>query len=191
MTGRTNDLAAFTALSYIVLTQSPHELTLATGLIAFGANMVGGLAPDLDQPTSALWHRVRAGSLIGKIISPLFGGHRFISHSILGIIFFGVVLNIFLKAAVNVVLVDMDIVWWAFMIGYVSHLIMDMLTREGVPWLFPLPIRFGIPPLSFLRMKTGGMLEKSFIFPLLLVINGYLFYVHYDKLLEFLRQYVK
>lgn len=191
MTGRTHDLAAFTALSYITLTQPLQELSLGTILIAFGANMVGGLAPDLDQPTSSLWHRVRAGSLIGRIIYPLFGGHRFISHSIIGIIFFGVVLNLFLKAASQVVLVDMEIVWWSFMIGFVSHLFMDMLTREGVPWLFPIPIRFGIPPFRFLRMKTGGMLEKSFVFPLLLVVNGYLYYANYGKVLEFLRYFLK
>ena len=55
--------------------------------------------------------------------------------------------------------------------GFVSHLIMDTFTKEGVPWLFPIPIRFGIPPFSFLRLKTGGMLEKTFVFPGLILLN--------------------
>ena len=85
----------------------------------------------------------------------------------------------------------MDIVWWAFMIGFVSHLVMDTFTKEGVPWLFPIPIRFGIPPFSFLRVKTGGMLEKSFIFPGLILLNFYIYYANYGKFLEFFKQYIK
>ena len=90
MTGRTHDLAAFTAVSFIVATQPISHMSLATAFVAFSANMIGGLTPDIDQPTGALWHRMTLGTLFGKFISPLFGGHRFISHSILGIILLGV-----------------------------------------------------------------------------------------------------
>ncbi|HLD01890.1 MAG TPA: hypothetical protein VJC10_03345, partial [Patescibacteria group bacterium] len=71
MTGRTHDLAAFTALTYVVVTHPLQEISLATALVAFTANMVGGLAPDLDQPTANLYRRVRAGNLVSKLISPL------------------------------------------------------------------------------------------------------------------------
>ena len=191
MTGRTHDLAAFTALNYIIVTQPIHDMSLATALVAFTANMVGGLAPDLDQPTADLYHRVRGGSILAKIIHPLLGGHRYISHSIVGILLFGFVLQILLDMAGKVLLVDMDIVWWAFMIGFISHLIMDLFTRDGLPVLFPIPIRFGIPPLKFLRMKTGGIVEKSFIFPGLLLINAYLVYTHYHKFLDFIQHHIK
>lgn len=190
MTGRTHDLAAFTALTIVLATYPLEKMTLATALVAFSANMVGGLAPDLDQPTSGLWHRVRAGSIIGKIIHPLFGGHRFISHSILGVFLFGIVAKTLLSMIHSILIVDMNIVWWAFMIGFVSHLIMDIFTRDGVPVLFPIPINFGIPPLRFLRIKTGGLIEKSFVFPSLLMMNIYLIYTHYDKFILFLKQYI-
>lgn len=191
MTGRTHDLAAFTALNYVVVTQSLEPISLSTALFAFGANMIGGLAPDIDQPTATLWRKIRGGSLVSRLISPMLGGHRFISHSILGILLFGFITDRFLTAASSTIRVDMNIVWWSFMIGFVSHLVIDTLTREGVPWLFPIPIRFGIPPIKFLRLKTGGLIEKSFVFPGLLILNAYLLYIHYEKYLDFFKNYVK
>lgn len=191
MTGRTHDLAAFTALNYVLVSYPLPELTLATALVAFTANMVGGLAPDIDQPTADLYRRVRGGSLLAKVVHPLLGGHRFISHSIIGVFLFGFALQILLDMLGKVLLVDMDVVWWAFMIGFISHLIMDLFTRDGLPLLFPIPIRFGIPPLRFLRIKTGGLVEKSFVFPMLLLINAYLVYLHYGKILDFVKHYIK
>lgn len=192
MTGRTHDLASFTALSYVVATQPlPQELTLATGIVAVSANFIGGLAPDIDQSTAELWGRIRGGSILGKLLSPLFGGHRFISHSILGIFLFGFFTKWVLQLTSSVLIVNNDIVWWAFMIGFVSHLIMDTITRDGVPWLFPIPIRFGFPPFRFLRIKTGGLIEKSFIFPGLIISNIWIYYHYYGRFLDILRNYIK
>jgi len=191
MTGRTHDLAAFTALTYVIVTQPIGDMSLGTALVAFTANMIGGLAPDIDQSTSSLWRRIRGGTILGKLISPLIGGHRLLSHSIIGVIMAGFILEVLLNVAGSVLIVDHEVVWWAFMIGFVSHLIMDSFTREGVPWLFPIPISFGIPPLSFLRMKTGGLVEKSFVFPALLFINGYLIYMNYNTFLDFIKNHIK
>jgi inner membrane protein len=191
MTGRTHDLAAFTALTYVIVTQPITEMSLGTALIAFTANMIGGLAPDIDQSTSSVWRRIRGGSILGRLISPLIGGHRLLSHSIIGVIMAGFILEVLLNIASSFLIVDHDVVWWAFMIGFVSHLIMDSFTREGVPWFFPIPISLGIPPLSFLRMKTGGLVEKSFVFPALLFINGYLIYMNYNKFLDFITNHIK
>lgn len=190
MTGRTHDLAAFTALTIVLATEPLHKMSLATALVAFSANMIGGLAPDIDQPTAALWRRIRAGSLIGRIIQPLLGGHRLISHSVIGIFLFGSFTWFLLDKLSGVLLVDMDVVWWAFMIGFLSHLFMDTFTREGVPWLFPIPIRFGFPPLRAFRMKTSGLVERSFVFPMLLIINIYVIYTSYGKFMEFIKQYI-
>lgn len=191
MTGRTHDLAAFTALAYFITIFDVPHMSLATAVVAFSANMIGGLTPDIDQPTADLWNRLPAGSVVGRIFTPLLGGHRFISHSLLGIWLFGFLLEHFLNAISSVLLVDMQIVWWAFMIGFVSHLVADTFTRDGVPWLFPIPVRIGIPPLKMLRLKTGGMFEKSFVFPGLLLVNGYLFYYHYARFWSFLHGFVK
>ncbi len=191
MTGRTHDLAAFTAVSFIVATQPISHMSLATAFVAFSANMIGGLTPDIDQPTGALWHRMTLGTLFGKFISPLFGGHRFISHSILGIILFGVLSKLFLMLISGVLIVDMNIVWWAFMIGVVSHLVTDTFTHDGVPWLFPIPLHIGIPPLKVLRFHTGGIIEKGIVFPGLVLLNMWIFYSHHAQIIDFLKHNIR
>lgn len=185
MTGRTHDLAAFTALSYIVATQPLPHLSLTTVIVAFAGNMIGGLTPDIDQPTGDLWHKLPAGTVYSRVFTPLLGGHRYISHSILGIILFGGLAKLLLVLSSHTVIINDSVVWWSFMIGYISHLVMDTITKEGVPWFFPIPVKVGVPPLRALRMKTGGILEKGVVFPALLVINGYLIYIYHAQFLTF------
>lgn len=191
MTGRTHDLAAFTAINYIVATGPLMHMSLATAFVAFSANMIGGLTPDIDQPTGALWHKMTLGTIFGKFISPLFGGHRFISHSILGLIFFGVVSKLFLMLISSVLIVDMNIVWYAFMVGVLSHLVTDSFTHEGVPWFFPIPLHIGIPPIQALRFHTGGLIEKGIVFPGFLLVNMYIFYTYHTHIIDFLRHGIK
>lgn len=190
MTGRTHDLAAFTALTATVAYFPLQEMTLATAIVAFTANMLGGLAPDIDQTTSSVWEKFRFGRILSNVISPLFGRHRFISHSVIGIVLFSIGTKFLLGIIGTVLLVDMNIVWLAFMIGFISHLLADMLTRDGIPLLFPLPFKFGIPPIRGLRVKTGGFVEKSIIFPGLVLLNMYIFYMNYEKFLEFFREHI-
>ena len=190
MTGRTHDVAAFTAINYIVATFPLFHVSFGTVFIAFTANLIGGLTPDIDQPTAALWHKLPGGTLYSRLITPFLGGHRYISHSILGILLFGFFAREALQLSSHTLVVNDTVVWWSFMIAYISHLIMDTFTKEGVPWLFPIPIKFGIPPFSFLRIKTGGMLETYTIFPLLLIVNGVIIYSHYAKYVSFIHGYI-
>lgn len=190
MTGRTHDLAAFASLSYIIATYPPEQLTLSTALVAISANFIGGLAPDIDQPTADLWNRLPAGGIFGKLLASVLGGHRSISHSIFGIFLFGVGMRFLLYQMGQVLLVNMEVVWWAFMIGFISHLVMDTFTREGVPWLFPIGIKLGFPPFKALRIKTGGLIEKAIIFPCLLIATGYIYWVNYGKFLMILKQII-
>lgn len=185
MTERTHDLAAFTALTYVIATQDLPSITVATGIVALGANILGGMFPDIDQPTAGFWRRIPTGSVISRIVTPFLGSHRIISHSILGMILFGIGLHYLLKFVGSVLIVNMEIVWWAFMIGYFSHLVMDTITKEGVPWLFPIPWRIGFPPFKFMRVTTGEMIERGVVFPALLILNGYVIYQNYSKFVEF------
>lgn len=190
MTGRTHDLTAFTALHIAFLSFPVPDMSLATGAAGFGAAFIGGLAPDIDQPTASLWRRLPAGNIIGRIIAPILGSHRMISHSAIGIFLTGYLLARFLDFLSAVMLVDMDIVWWCFMIGYVSHVVIDLLNREGVPLLFPLPWLFGFPPVRKLRIPTGGTAEKTLIYPSLLLLNGYLIYTHYQTYLDYISRFM-
>jgi membrane-bound metal-dependent hydrolase YbcI (DUF457 family) len=191
MTGRTHDLAAFTAINFIVATQPIAHMSLATAFVAFSANMIGGLTPDIDQSTGALWHKMTLGVIFGKFVSPLFGGHRHISHSILGIILFGVISRLFLVLISGVLIVDINIVWWSFMVGVVSHLVTDSFTHEGVPWLFPIPLHFGVPPIEALRFHTGGIIEKGIVFPGFLLLNMFIFYSYHAHIIEFLKNNIR
>ena len=116
------------------------------------------------------------------------GGHRFLTHSLIGLALMGFLVH-WLLVFINPLFpkIDTDIVWWAFMIGMVSHLVMDSFTKEGVPWLLPLPIKFGFPPLRRLRITTGKVFEKYFIFPGLIVVFAVLFGMYYTTFLELIQ----
>ena len=171
MTARTHDLAAITALGLVVLLEPSRTLTFSTALIAILANQLGGIAPDVDQPTAPFWRNLPVGHFVGRIFDKLLGGHRFLSHSILGLALFGFLVDLLLHFLHPIMPnVDIGLVWWAFMIGMVSHLLMDSLTKEGVPWLLPIPIKFGLPPLKAFRITTGKAIENLVIFPILAVV---------------------
>jgi hypothetical protein len=68
---------------------------------------------------------------------------------------------------------------------------MDTLTTEGVPWLLPIPIKFGIPPIKALRIQTGGLVERFVVFPGLFIANIYIFALYYDKIKLLLHSYLK
>ena len=192
MTGRTHDLAAFTALGLVVLAQPLENVTLATAIVAVVANMIGGIAPDIDQPTAPFWLNLPNGGVVGRSIAKLLGGHRFLSHSIIGIFLFGWGAHLLLELLrPSFPQLDMQIIWWAFMIGFVSHLVMDTITREGVPWLLPIPVKFGIPPIKVFRVETGGFVERFVIFTGLLLFNGYLYFTNYSKFLDILKNHLK
>jgi inner membrane protein len=191
VTGRTHDLAAITLLGAVVLYQPEHTVSLATAVVAVFANLIGGITPDIDQPTAPFWHNLPIGGVVGRIFDKLLGGHRFITHSLLGVAIIGYLLHwllVFLHPIMASV--DGNLVWWAFMLGVASHLVTDSLTKEGVPWLLPIPIKFGIPPLKALRITTGKVVEMFIIFPGLLAFNGWLYYTHYHQILEILHHHI-
>lgn len=181
MTARTHDLAAITAINLVVVTFPVPQMSLSTALASIGMCFIGGLAPDFDNSTSKFWEKVPAGSILGKLIDPLFA-HRHISHSILGLVIFTLILNYFIKT---------DVIIFAFIIGYLSHLIMDTLTTEGVPWLFPIPYHIGFPPYKQYRVKTGKFVEKFVIFPSLFLLNAYFFVNYYHLYLAVFKSIIK
>lgn len=193
MTGRTHDLAAFTALviTFVYVPEVP-PMSLATAITALGANFIGGLFPDIDQPTSDFWDNFRLGPFLAKIICPAFGGHRNISHSFAGLLLIGWLSSLLLSFVLPFILIDIngDIVWTAFMIGVISHILTDMPTKAGVPLLWPYDFGFGIPPFKSLRMESGKFVEKWLVFPGLLGVNAYLLFSHQARILEFITSFL-
>src|SRR5476651_1804457 len=89
MTARTHDLAAITALGALVFFEPLRTFTLATALVAVLANQLGGIVPDIDQPTAPFWRNLPIGGFFGRVIDKTLGGHRFLTHSLLGLALFG------------------------------------------------------------------------------------------------------
>jgi inner membrane protein len=119
------------------------------------------------------------------------GGHRFLTHSLIGLWLFGFAAHWFLQLVHPITgSVDLDLVWRAFMLGMISHLITDTLTKEGVPWLLPIPIKFGVPPLKRLRITTGKAGETLLVFPLLILFNIVFYFAHYQQLLNILHHHI-
>jgi len=185
MKARTHDLAALSALTVVTIAQPSLSMSLGTALVAFLANQLGGIAPDIDQPTAPFWRNLPIGGFFGRIIGRVLGGHRFITHSLLGLVLFGVGSKALLTLFHPIMpTINIDIVWWAFMIGMVSHLVMDTFTKEGVPWLLPLPVKFGIPPLKAWRITTGKFGELV-IFGIIIAFDIWFCTINYPAILDF------
>ena len=188
MTARTHDLAAITALGLLALSVTFPTITLSTAILAIVANLFGGIMPDIDQPTAPLWRNLPVGKYVGRIFDKMSGGHRFLTHSLLGLAIFGVLVH-FLLIFLHPIMpkTNITILWWAFMVGMLSHLVMDTFTKEGVPWLLPIPIKFGLPPIKSLRITTGKLAEKI-LFLAILAFDIWYCSAHYHQLVLLLHQ---
>jgi len=192
MKARTHDIAAATGLLAVIVTLPElPTVTLSTAVIALIANQVGGIVPDIDQPTAPFWRNLPIGGVFGKVIGKMLGGHRFLTHSILGLFLVGFLFKMLLLFLQPIMPhVQIDYVWWALMIGMVSHLVMDSFTKEGVPWLLPIPIKFGFPPLKRFRVTTGKWTENLVALPILIIVAATISLLWYSELLDFLHHHI-
>jgi inner membrane protein len=165
MTARTHDAFAFASLLTVAALFPSGELTLYTAAASVVGNIVGGLIPDMDQASNRLWDLLPAGDSLAKIFRRIFLKHRTITHSLLGAFLLYKLLEFALPKLLNPLYVNSHIVFISVMIGYISHLIADSFTKEGLPLFFPLGITVGIPPLKFLRVSTGSWVEKYLVLP--------------------------
>lgn len=112
--------------------------------------LVFGFVPDLDHVKSKIG---RGLPVFSHIINFIFG-HRKFFHSIFVPIIVLIVLSAFGASFVGL----------AFFVGFVSHLIGDALTKEGVNFIYPLKFKIAGP------IKTGKFIEKV-LFVVILVID--------------------
>lgn len=180
---------ALTGLLVIGITYPPAQMTLGTLVAVVVANQLGGIAPDIDEPGAPLWRNLPLAGFLGKSVSRLLGGHRFLTHSILGLFLTGWLVRLLLEFVHPIMpRIDMTLVWWGFMIGIVSHLVIDSFSKEGVPWLLPIPIKLGFPPVRSWRMTTGESVEMFIVFPGLMIFNVAYAMLHYPQIVELLHR---
>jgi inner membrane protein len=179
MTGRSHLL--LTAGAYLALSLHPLETpvaTLAAPRLAAGAlSLPGldlavsavvaaacGLAPDADSAGS--W-AARAGGLPTRVAARLVQlalGHRGALHSLAaGALawWVGMVLGLAL---------DVGGLGGLAAFGWGVHLLLDALTPHGVPLLWPLPLRFRLPP----GVVTGGLAEQLVVLATLLLCGWWI-----------------
>ncbi len=104
------------------------------GVISAGL-ILGSLIPDLDHKNSYISNKAKSLSFF---TSRLFK-HRGFTHSILGTLIFYYILNYFLpKLSLYIDIFYLDIFKWALIIGFISHIILDMMTPGGVVLFYPI-----------------------------------------------------
>lgn len=132
---------------------------VAIGLAMIGGS-VGGLLPDIDHPTSRVGKRL---SSISKIINTLFG-HRGFTHSILAVLLFAYSLFI-LTSIIPEVLIGFYLPFaLGLIVGYASHLLLDMMTVSGIPLLYP----FSKQSFRIAKFRTG---QDDLLVSILLIVS--------------------
>lgn len=165
MTARTHDAFALASLVTVAAFYPPISINLLTLVGSIVAADIGAAIPDMDGSGNRLWHMLPAGEKTGKVLRRVFYRHRTLSHSLIGTFAIYKFLEWLLPRFLNQGFIDSQIILYSVMIGFVSHLIADSLTEEGLPLLFPLRISFGFPPIKSLRIKTGKWFENFIIYP--------------------------
>jgi len=77
------------------------------------------------------------------------------------------------------------------MIGILSHLVIDTFNKEGVPWLLPIPIKIGLPPVRAWRVTTDSWAENWFVFPGLIIFNVVFFFLNYNQIVSILHKIIE
>jgi endonuclease YncB( thermonuclease family) len=129
-------------------TSALFEIDYGVGAIAAAA--AASLVPDIDYPKS--W----TGHLLGPLSKKLneLAGHRSFFHGVLGWAVFGFLLY--------PLWFHDPVLWWAAVIGYGSHLGVDMMTLGGVQLFWPSDLICVFPGRDEYRIKSGTSQERVF-----------------------------
>jgi len=112
---------------------------------------VGALLPDIDSPSSLLG---RFFPWFSRFLAKVFK-HRTLTHSLLSIFFFVLLLS--QSGRIDYGESFFRLIILGLMVGHISHILLDLLTPQGVVLFYPLPLNVSIG-----RIKTGTWSEKLF-----------------------------
>lgn len=173
MTDKTHQALGFAAAAAGYFATYPNEpLTWGiAGTVVTGA-FVGSFLPDIDQPTANFWDSVPLGGFVGKLAPRALGGHRNLSHSILGYLLGSALMYWIVTTVFREGLFDVKLFMLAFELGFLAHLAADAVTVQGIPLFWPIGDNMGFPPRPFhgIRMVTGKWFENLVVFPLSLLL---------------------
>ena len=187
MTAKTHDAFAFASLITVTTYFPPETLNLMTLFTSVSAADIGAVIPDMDQAGNRLWDLLPAGDTLGKYFRRVFYKHRTITHSILGVFLLYKGFGWLLPKLLNSTFVDPSLIFASLMVGYISHLIADIFTKDGLPLLFPFKFEFGIPPISKLRITTGSWFENFVVLPGIAVYIIWFIGINQDQLISLIK----
>lgn len=163
MKGGSHLLVSYAALYATHRLIVPLAASPVDWLVILGAASVGALLPDVDSDESAIrqaTHTARSNGCLGRLsslgISAITGGHRNFTHTLAA---WGMFTVLFLMGAMQFRVIGAAV---AFSIAYLSHLLADALTVQGVPLLWPLKFDVHLLPRP-LRIRTGSFAEYAVI----------------------------
>ena len=143
---------SFAILCYFII------IALTQGIISlFGVGVltIGALLPDIDTPKSFLGRIFFFVS--HKIESKL--GHRTITHSIIFVCFIYLVCS-----AILLKFPQYKYLLTPFMIGIISHIMLDTVNKQGPLLLYPSTIKCVFPGKKNYRIEVGSKAEWIFFF---------------------------
>ena len=153
-------------LSFSIATM-PSENGLTYLAVITGSSLVGSLLPDIDEPQSYIGKKVKPISKAIKFTA----GHRGLFHTLLMCFAFPFIY--FLINDIPQIQNFINIISYIIIglpIGYLSHLLMDMMTVSGVPLFWPIiNKKISILPLKTNRDEWIAIL--LFIIPVVLALN--------------------
>jgi len=169
MTGKTHQFSGWLATAmYLIFVLDPvyQPATLSMAIVI---SSIGSLLPDCDQPTAELWNHLPLGRPLGRLANHITLGHRNITHSLLGFSILSVIVYFIINQFPSYWGINNHVIISVFVISYGMHLLLDAMTVEGIPILFPYSRMYGIPPkpLDGIRIQSGKWFENLIIFPVI------------------------
>jgi len=167
MTGKTHRIIGLTVGlgTFFTLAEPTYAPATLAAVLIF--SYLGSLLPDIDNSAAEIWHTIPFGHAAEKVVDP-FLEHRNLTHSLLGTAILGTGLYFLIHWFPTYWGINHLLVFYSCIAAYLSHLLADSLTSDGIPIFFPLKWNFGIPPkpLHGLRIMTGKWFENWIIFPI-------------------------
>lgn len=155
-------------VSALLFTNNPSPTTFVSSLLLIIGASLGSIAPDIDKSTTKIGKNIFLKP-ISLYIQKKYG-HRTITHSLIvsliglsllvysSYIFRGIAFYLYSNLVIG------------FSIGYMSHLLLDLLTVQGIPLFYP----FDKTKYRICRFKTSK--HEDFVSSLCLVTTGFLLY---------------
>lgn len=144
-----------------------YKCILITTYIYFA--YLGSLAPDIDMRSSYISKRY---PIIHKIFGSKFK-HRGFTHSILFLAFIALLSEILIQYTNNNIV--FICVCSGFFVGYISHLVLDLMTKEGIEIFYPSSINFSLFPIK--TNSKGEKLICKILNFIVIFLLGYRFYM--------------